>query len=155
MKDINLKDSIYKMCIFTNPNDFNNYHKSTFKNKNDKVKNYFYVSTKNEKNPYRIHEGQFLKDKLENYNEQKQNKIINKGKKKINTIQLSNKRDRNYIILTDDKENEKLEEKDNYDNLKNIEISQLGFCPLCLSNISNFTKNKRLNHLLDCKKLFN
>lgn len=48
------KEQLYKIindiCVFKNPNNFNDYHKKIFKKKNELPKNYFYVS----QNKYRF-----------------------------------------------------------------------------------------------------
>ena len=87
MKKEHLYKIINDICVFKNPNNFNDYHKKIFKKKNELPKNYFYVSQTNIDLNFNK-KGQFLEDINVNYVQQNPKKIFNKGKKNIKKIKI-------------------------------------------------------------------
>ena len=150
--NVNNEEEILKninaMCCFVNPNNFNEYHKYTFRGENDITKNYFYVSEKN------INFNPIHNEKNQNLLKQRNNKIINKGKKHIKNNK-DNKRERDYMIIIDDEENEIIEESYNNNNKIQNEALKLVLCPICLADIRYLSSNKKLKHLITCQNLNN
>ena len=69
MKKEHLYKIINDICVFKNPNNFNDYHKKIFKKKkwkNELSKNYFYASPTNIDFNFN-NNGQFLEDVIVNY----------------------------------------------------------------------------------------
>lgn len=149
MKDEELSKTINNICVFKNPNNFTDYHKNIFKKNNEVTKNYFYVSQRNI-DLYFNNKGQFLEDKIGNFIQQNQNKIINKGKKNIKKYK-NHKRERDYIVLVEDDDNGIVEDKNNF-KLFERESLKLIVCPICFADIKNLPNNKKLIHLKQCQK---
>ena len=146
--DEEILNNINAMCYFVNPNNFDEYNKYIYKGENDITKNYFYVSEKN------INFNPIHNEKNQNLLEQRNNKIINKGKKHIKNNK-DNKRERDYMIIIDDEENEIIEESYNNNNKIQNEALKLVLCPICLADIRYLSSNKKLKHLITCQNLNN
>lgn len=109
------KEQLYKIindiCVFKNPNNFNDYHKKIFKKKMNFQKIIFMFPKTNIDLNFNK-KGQFLEDINVNYVQQNPKKIINKGKKNIKKNK-NHKRERDYIILIDDDDNDIIDDKKN------------------------------------------